>query len=173
MDRMKTTELHETIIDEDDVIDVLYKNNKIDNIVVDDPNWINQFNDSCDKYGLPSVNTWSVKSILSLDEYLNSNLSNWHLPQEYIAFDVESYLVSICITQEQVDRIKSEMVEFNKRGMIIVLQWIKYFVDTMRQNNLVWGVGRGSSVSSYVLFLLGAHKIDSLKYNLDIKEFLK
>jgi DNA polymerase III alpha subunit len=43
----------------------------------------------------------------------------------------------------------------------------------MHQNNVVWGVGRGSSVASYVLYLLGVHKIDSLKYNLDIHEFLK
>ena len=43
----------------------------------------------------------------------------------------------------------------------------------MRKNNIVWGVGRGSSVSSYVLFLMGVHKVDSMKYNLDIKDFLK
>jgi DNA polymerase III alpha subunit len=43
----------------------------------------------------------------------------------------------------------------------------------MRKNKIVWGVGRGSSVASYVLFLIGIHKVNSLKYNLDIKEFLK
>jgi len=43
----------------------------------------------------------------------------------------------------------------------------------MRKNNLVWGVGRGSSVSSYLLYLIGVHKVDSYKYRLDIKEFLK
>jgi DNA polymerase III alpha subunit len=37
----------------------------------------------------------------------------------------------------------------------------------------VWGVGRGSSVASYVLFLIGVHRIDSMKYNLDYKEFLR
>jgi len=34
-------------------------------------------------------------------------------------------------------------------------------------------VGRGSSVASYCLYLLGVHKINSLKFDLDIKEFLK
>ena len=43
----------------------------------------------------------------------------------------------------------------------------------MKQNNLIWGVGRGSSVASYVLYLLGVHRIDSLHYNLDIAEFLR
>jgi DNA polymerase III alpha subunit len=65
------------------------------------------------------------------------------------------------------------LIEFSSRDMFMVLRWLKYFVDTMRKNNLIWGVGRGSSVSSYVLFLLEIHKIDSLRYDLDIKEFLK
>jgi len=43
----------------------------------------------------------------------------------------------------------------------------------LRKNNIVWGVGRGSSVASYVLFLLGVHKIDSMYYELSVDEFLK
>jgi DNA polymerase III alpha subunit len=50
---------------------------------------------------------------------------------------------------------------------------MKYLVDTLRKNNVVWGVGRGSSVASYILYLIGVHKVDSIKYNLDINEFLK
>jgi DNA polymerase III alpha subunit len=46
-------------------------------------------------------------------------------------------------------------------------------VETMRVNNIVWGVGRGSSVASYVLYLIGVHKIDSMYYDLDIEEFLR
>ena len=43
----------------------------------------------------------------------------------------------------------------------------------MRLNNVVWGLGRGSSTASYILYLLGVHKIDSLYYDLPIEEFLK
>ena len=57
--------------------------------------------------------------------------------------------------------------------MIPVLKTMKYVVDTLRANNVVWGVGRGSSVSSYVLFIIGVHKIDSVKYKLPINEFFK
>jgi DNA polymerase III alpha subunit len=46
-------------------------------------------------------------------------------------------------------------------------------VDTFREEKIVWGVGRGSSVASYVLYLLGVHKVDSLKYNLNVDEFLR
>jgi DNA polymerase III alpha subunit len=46
-------------------------------------------------------------------------------------------------------------------------------IDVFNKNNIVHGVGRGSSTSSYVLYLLGVHFIDSIKYDLDINEFLK
>ena len=66
-----------------------------------------------------------------------------------------------------------ELTEFKTRNLFPVLKVLIYIIDTMRKNNLVWGIGRGSSVASYVLYLIGVHKVDSLKYNLDIKEFLK
>jgi DNA polymerase III alpha subunit len=62
---------------------------------------------------------------------------------------------------------------YKKHNMVDVLKAMKYIVDTLRANNLVWGVGRGSSVSSYCLYLIGIHKIDSIKYNLPISEFFK
>ena len=43
----------------------------------------------------------------------------------------------------------------------------------LRENNRVWGVGRGSSVSSFCLFLIGVHKINPMLYDLDYKEFLR
>ena len=57
--------------------------------------------------------------------------------------------------------------------MISMLKTMKYVVDTLRTNNVIWGVGRGSSVASYVLHIIGVHKIDSVKYNLPIEEFFK
>ena len=66
-----------------------------------------------------------------------------------------------------------ELAMYKERGLYPILQLLIYIIDTMRKHNLVWGVGRGSSVSSYVLYILGVHKVDSYKYNLDMKEFLK
>ena len=72
-----------------------------------------------------------------------------------------------------IGRVEMELTEFKTRNLFPVLKVLIYIIDTMRKNNLVWGIGRGSSVASYVLYLIGVHKVDSLKYNLDIKEFLK
>jgi hypothetical protein len=99
--------------------------------------------------------------------------SEWFMPAEYKDFNIEEFCLEKCNTQEQITRVVEEMSEYRKRNMMPLLQWIKYFVDTCNENGIVWGVGRGSSVASFVLFLLGVHQIDSVKYNLDWQEFLR
>ena len=100
------------------------------------------------------------------------NTKNWFIPDDYYPNLVE-YLYGCCETDEQRDRVSLELDLFIKNGMHDVLYVMKYIVDTLRANNVLWGVGRGSSVSSYVLYLIGIHKIDSIKYKLPIEEFFK
>lgn len=109
---------------------------------------------------------------ISIEDFDRILQSNWWMPEEYKTLDIEGYLISVC-PKQNYQRMKDELEEFRSRGMIDLLRWLKYFADTCRRNNAVWGVGRGSSVSSYVLFLLGIHKIDSVKYNLDWRDFLR
>ena len=94
------------------------------------------------------------------------------MPENYCPNLYED-LYNLCKTREQIERVNQELELFHKHGMIDLLYYLKYLVDTMRSNNIVWGVGRGSSVASYVLYKLKVHRIDSLYYNLDIEEFLK
>lgn len=96
----------------------------------------------------------------------------WFIPDSYKNLDIESFLIDKC-PEKNRKRLIKELDLFRKNKMIIVLQTMKYIVDTLRQNNIVWGVGRGSSVASYALFLIGVHKIDSVKYNLPLEEFFK
>ena len=100
------------------------------------------------------------------------NTKNWFIPQEYKNMDIEEFLVNQC-PKENYDRLINELELYRKNDMIDVLKTMKYIVDTLRKNNIVWGVGRGSSVASYVLYLIGVHKIDSVKYTLPIEEFFK
>jgi DNA polymerase III alpha subunit len=83
------------------------------------------------------------------------------------------WLYEQCNTEKERARVDEELLLFIQHGMFDLLFYLKYLVDTMRENKIVWGVGRGSSVASYVLYLIGVHRIDSIKYDLDIKEFLK
>jgi DNA polymerase III alpha subunit len=170
---MRTNLLHQVIVSESDMIDVLYRGETISGLVVDQPDWITKFNTHCGEYGLPSIIDWHEESKQLPDEYIRNNLDNWHLPEMYVDFDIENYLLSKCNTPAQQERVACELIEFKARNMLPILCWMKYFIDTLRENNMVWGVGRGSSVASYVLFLLDVHRVDSLKYELDIKEFLK
>lgn len=107
-----------------------------------------------------------------LTNFDKENQNNWFMPAEYKNMDIEAFLVSQC-PKQNYERLVEELDLFRQHNMMELLRYLKYLVDTMRGNNIVWGVGRGSSVASYVLYLIGVHKIDSIKYKLDIKEFLK
>ncbi len=100
------------------------------------------------------------------------NPSFWFIPNEYKNMDIEGFLVDQC-PKQNYDRLIQELELFRKNNMLPMLSAMKYVVDTLRENNIIWGVGRGSSVASYVLYLIGVHKIDSVKYNLPIEEFFK
>jgi DNA polymerase III alpha subunit len=78
-----------------------------------------------------------------------------------------------CTTDKEIARASQELIEFKKRDMNNLLCYMIYLVDFMRENNIVWGVGRGSSVASYVLYLIGVHTIDSIQFDLDWREFLR
>jgi DNA polymerase III alpha subunit len=110
---------------------------------------------------------------VSIDEFDEMNQSNWHMPVEYKNMDIAKWVLDQCKTEAELQRAGDELLKFHERGMFVLLQYLKYLVDTMRNNNIVWGVGRGSSVASYVLYLIGIHRINSLYYDLSIDEFLK
>jgi DNA polymerase III alpha subunit len=100
------------------------------------------------------------------------NPNNWFIPESYKNMDIENFLLNICPKKNQ-ERLVVELQLFQKHNMTMVLKTMKYLVDVFRKNDIVWGVGRGSSVASYALFLIGIHKIDSVKYDLPITEFFK
>jgi len=101
------------------------------------------------------------------------NPNNWFMPDAYKEMDIKKYVLDLCRTDEEIDRVKIELAEYEKRNLLMLLKQMKYIVDTLRKNNIVWGVGRGSSVASYVLHLLGVHKINSIKYDIPLNEFFK
>ena len=100
------------------------------------------------------------------------NPKHWFIPNDYCPNLVE-FLYGECTTDEQRDRVSQELELFISNGMYDVLYVMKYIVDTLRANNIIWGVGRGSSVASYLLHIIGVHKIDPIKYNIPIEEFFK
>ena len=95
------------------------------------------------------------------------------MPDEYKQLDIAEYVLSLCETQAQLQRVGQELLLYQQHDLFDLLKYMKYLVDVMRENEIIWGVGRGSSVASYVLYLLGVHRIDSMYYDLDPEEFLR
>lgn len=121
---------------------------------------------------IPDVRTY-IEPNISIDQFDSNNQRNWYMPQNYKDLDIAKYILELCTNDSELQRAGQELLLFQERNMFDLLKYLKYLVDTMRENNIVWGVGRGSSVSSFVLYLLGVHKINSLYYDLSIDEFLK
>lgn len=110
------------------------------------------------------------ESIVEFDQRLQQT---WHMPVEYQDMDIASYILSLCETEAELQRCGHELLMFQERNLFNLLKFLKYLVDTMTSNNVIWGVGRGSSVSSYVLYKLGVHRINSMFYELEVEEFLR
>jgi hypothetical protein len=172
---MKLTDYGEVILSEEDIVQGLYsgKITNLDNLNIVDANLVEQFNQAR-KQNADSFDELRVfeETVDSLENFDRNNQNQWFMPKDYFPNIVE-HLYGLCKSQEEIDRVTLELELFIQHGMFDLLVYLKYLVDTMRQNNIVWGVGRGSSVASFVLYLLGVHKVNSIKYALDIHEFLK
>ena len=115
----------------------------------------------------------NVAQQLTTEEFDHRCQNNWHMPQQYKDLDIAEYILNLCKTDAELQRVGQELLLFQERGLFDLLRYLHYLVDVLTENKVIWGVGRGSSVASYVLYLLGVHKIDSMFYELDPHEFLR
>ena len=150
-------------VEEDDIIELMLSNRQA-KILPRNVQSFKIFESTCKSYG--------INNPFELDS--STEDVTWNMPEEYQMLDVRRHIESnYTLNNAQLARVDLELNEFEQRNLTDLLRFLVYFIDTVRKNNIVYGVGRGSSIASYVLYLLKVHRIDSLKYNLDIKEFLK
>ena len=173
---MKINDYGQVTITADEAFQSLYtgKINTLESVFIDDELEISKYNAarSVNADRISDLRTL-LKSNLSIQDFDKMNQSNWFMPDEYKDFEIVGFLLDQTQNEEQYQRVVDELTLYFQYNMIDVLRYCKYLVDTMRTHKIVWGVGRGSSVASYCLYLLGMHKIDSIKFDLDINEFLK
>jgi DNA polymerase III alpha subunit len=123
---------------------------------------------------IPSfINYNSSVENISTEQFDLQCQQNWHMPEEYKTLDIAELILTWCNNDGELQRCGQELLLYQERNLFDLLRYLKYLVDTMTQNQVIWGVGRGSSVASYVLYKLGVHRINSLYYNLDVAEFLR
>ena len=172
VEKTKTNEHGDVIFTEDDAIELLYSNPDFDisKLFFEDTA---KYDAALRELGLDLPTIRNTPERESLQEFDHKNCEQWHMPESYYQINVLQWLLERCQSDEERLRVQMEYDLFEKKKFVRVLQFLIYFVDTLRANNIVWGVGRGSSVASFCLFLIGVHKINPLLYNLDITEFLR
>lgn len=106
----------------------------------------------------------------------------WTIPVKYQTLDIVQHVSrlhqmmfsevpEVELTQRET-RLASELVLFRTHGLFDVLRGVVWLINKLHATNAVWGIGRGSSVASYVLFIIGVHDVDSYQYELDVLDFL-
>lgn len=151
-------------VEEDDIVELMLQNRQA-KILPRDIKTFNLFDTTCKTYG--------INNPFQAVEPMTDSLK-WQIPEPWASLDIEQYVKDkVAGDNTKLSRVAMEFREFAQRDLIDLLRFLAYFVDVLKTNNIIYGVGRGSSVASYVLYLIGIHRIDSLKYNMDIKEFLK
>jgi DNA polymerase III alpha subunit len=175
---MYTDNLGRITFSSKDLIREIYKDNleKLDSayVFIDDSDYAKYIQFLTDN----GLRDWPIplpedRTEIDITSFDSLNQHSWLMPLEYKEYPVASYLLGLCTTAEEKARVEMELKLFKEHNMMDLLCFLKFLVDKLRENTILWGVGRGSSVASYCLYLMGIHKINSLKYDLDIREFLK
>lgn len=158
-----------SIVEPEDVPDLFLKGLKPSQIQVAENSFeIEEFNKRSDE----PLKIFDVDCNIDLTES-----KRWLLPDEYLNLDLDEYFHNFLIQlpeniQERAEvRINNELAEVKTRHFEDGLRTIIFVVDTFKKNKQVWGVGRGSSCASYLLYLIGLHKVDCLKYDVSYHEF--
>jgi len=170
---MRLDKYSNPIFNEHDLFDAIYRGYQInpnDVVFVEDRDSnIVHFEDAVGVRLFSPINS----PTLTQAELDTARQETWYMPEEYKTLDIENWLLCQATDIVRYNRVQEELEEFKARNMLDLLRWLKYFVDVCSKENIVWGVGRGSSVASYVLYIIGVHNIDPIKYNLDWREFLR
>mgnify|MGYP003624417410 FL=1 len=168
---MKMNSNQQMVLTEKDVIRSLLSDIRINRAQFEDIEPINIYNEWCSQYDIGTQISATLAD--DSDEYAEKCINNWHMPDDYADYNIRTHLENLCNTKEELTRVRYELELYEDRGLTIALNFLRYLERICDDNDIVLGVGRGSSVSSYCLYLLGIHRVNSIKYELDIKEFLK
>ena len=173
---MKQNKFGELVFLENDICDLLMQGRTIDslkNLVVDPAINLEELVRHVERPDSLLTWTFPYNQETSVPEFHLTKQMSWHMPQEYKDMDIAEYILSLCDSEAELQRCGEELLLYQERNLFNLLRYLKYLVDIMAANQVIWGVGRGSSVASFILYKLGVHRINSLFYNLDVHEFLR
>lgn len=164
----------EMIFNESDVMDLVMQGRQLEslkNMLVDDTVDLENAVQFVDR--IPELIKYVGEPDVILTVFDKEQQATWHMPREYKDIDIAEYILGLCDNEAELQRCGEELLLYQERDLFNLLCYLKYLVDVMTTNQVIWGVGRGSSVASFILYKLGVHRINSLFYNLDVHEFLR
>lgn len=173
---MRTSKFGEIVLDVDDLCDAVMQGRDVttlSRLTVEPSVQHGSLLDLLCEPGMIPSWTLPESQDLTLSEFDSERQRRWFMPERYAQLDIAAHVLGLCETQAQLQRAGHELLMYQERDLFDLLRYLTYLVDVMRDNGVIWGVGRGSSISSYVLYLLGVHRIDSMFYDLDPSEFLR
>lgn len=114
-----------------------------------------------------------IESTETIQEFDKKKQAQYMMPKYYKDFNIAEHILDLCNNDEELQRCGEELLLYLEKDLFELLIYLKYLVDILERNNIIWGVGRGSSVASFVLYKLKIHKVNSIKYKLNINEFFR
>jgi len=148
-----------------DLIELLYQDKS--GPVLVSPEVMSLYDCGCKELGL------DIRFTPGIDLAPEEAVTQWSMPEHYQNLDLDLFFAEKISTVEEAERVVLELQLFQERNLTHMLRFMIYMVQVMKDNKIVWGVGRGSSVSSFLLYLVGLHQINPIKYNLGIEEFIR
>jgi hypothetical protein len=108
----------------------------------------------------------------------SSDTFDWTIPKKYLDLDItelaaDALAAQDLVTEEYVDRLTWELKRMEEKEMFPFVRCLMYVTDRFREEDVVWGIGRGSSCASLVMYLLKINLVDPVKYNIPPEEFFK
>jgi len=103
---------------------------------------------------------------------------DWNIPDAYKKIDIVEYCLQKMDAKgiqgdNYINRLASELLLVEDKQMTDFIRCLIYIIDTMREHNIVWGLGRGSSCASLIMFIIGINKVDPILYDIGMEEFYK
>lgn len=170
---MKTDQYGQIVYNEEDLCNLVMQGHdlgKFDGLIVDGALLENA---ATIIDNVPQFVKYNELSNISVEQFDHRCQNNWLMPTKYKNLDIAEHVLSLCNSDAELQRCGEELLLYQERDLFNLLRYLVFLVDLMRDNRMIWGVGRGSSTASYILYKLGVHKIDSMFYELDPKEFLR
>jgi len=172
--------LGNVIIKKENIIELFYeKDNLINssNIFFENCSEVEKYNQEVDKnINNKSLRLKTEKDInyeKNLQELIDKKSKKWFIPEIYQKIDIENWFYSKNLNEKERKRISDELKLFKKYDLYDLLKLLIYISDVIKEKKLVTGVGRGSSVSCFCLYVIGIHRINPIEYDLDYNEFFK